>query len=149
MKKFVDIIIKGFTNVLHFIVSGFQKLIDLLAKPIHYLWYFLDGIFYFVTVLFNIVVKIVMIFVALFQFVFALIVGFLRTIQDFLTPSFNTGQVHFPMESNRGFSVVLDVVGGTGLLTIVPYILLALVWGAFIMKMFALLGGNLTVKGGD
>lgn len=90
-----------------------------------------------------------MIFVALFQFIGALLLGFLRTIKDFLTPSFNTGDVNLFADSKKGLSTVLDVVDPTGLLNVAPYILIAIVWFFFIMKIFALFGGSMTVKGGD
>lgn len=145
--NFIEKILDGFKRVGEWITHGFAELFKFLAKPLTYLFYFLDGIFYFFTVLFNIVVKVIMIFVALFQFVIALITGFLRTMYDLLTPSFNTGQVHLPSSSGQGFSVVLDIVDPVGLLNIAPYVLIAIVWGAFIMKMLALFGGQVTAKG--
>jgi hypothetical protein len=145
--NFIQKILDGFKHVGDWIVNGFSELFKFLAKPLSYLFYFLDGVFYFFYVLFDIVVKIIMIFVALFQFVFALIAGFLRTLFDLLTPSFNTGQVHLPSTSPQGFNVVISLVDPVGLLNIVPYILIAVVWGAFIMKILALFGGQVTAKG--
>lgn len=79
----------------------------------------------------------------------ALIVGFLRTLQDLLTPSFNKAQIYMPSSSATGFQAVIEVVDPIGLLNIVPYIALALVWGGFIYKFLGLFGGNIAVKGGN
>lgn len=146
--NFANTLLKWLNNIITFIADGFGKLFRFLEKPLSYLFYFFDGIFYFIAVVFDIIVAIVRIFVALFQFIGALILGVLRTIADFLVPSFSS-PVHMPSESGNGFGVVLDVVDPVGLLHIVPYILIALVWFAFIFKILALFGGNLSVRGGD
>lgn len=151
--KFVD-------KLLSLLVSGFNKLIDsffalaqFLAKPLAFILQFLEGIFYFISVLFQIVIQIVMIFVAMFQFLFAIVAGVFRTIKAWLTVSPNASDVSFPSMSNRGFSVVVDLVQPTGLMTVVPMVALAFLWFYFILKIIGLFGGSLMItpfgRGGE
>jgi hypothetical protein len=146
--NFIEQILDGFKHVGEWIVDGFTALFNLLAKPLSYLYYFLDGIFYFITVLFDIAIKVINIFVALFQFIGALILGFVRTLQMLLTPSFSA-PVNLPSSSNQGLNVVLDLVAPMGILNIVPYICLAFVWFFFVMRILALFGGQVVAKGGN
>lgn len=143
--KFVD---KFFT----LIVDGFDKVIDLfvllftlLGNLFGYVIEFFKGVFYFFVKLFDIVVEIIKIFVALFQFVFALGKGLFRTIKMWLTVN-PTQDVSFPSISNRGFAVVTDVLQGTGILTIVPMVALAFLWFYFVMKMIGLFGGQVMIN---
>jgi hypothetical protein len=147
--KFVDSMFDWFSSIGSTIANGFNNLLDLIMKPLSYLFWFLDGVFYFFMMIFDVAVKLVMIFVALFQFIMALITGLLRTIQDLLTPTFNSADVNLPSNSEQGLQVVLDLVDPTGLLTIIPYICIAFVWSAFIYKILGLFGGNIVVKGGS
>lgn len=144
--NFIEKIIDGFKRVGGWITDGFRELYELLAKPLSYLFYFLDGLFYFFVVFFEVVIKVINIFVALFQFIIALISGFVRTLADFLTPSFSS-PVNMPSSSQQGLDVVLDIADPTGLLNIVPYILLAFVWFFFIKNILALFGGQVVAKG--
>jgi hypothetical protein len=144
--KFIEKILDGFKRVGDWIVNGFRELFELLSKPLSYLYYFLDGLFYFFIVFFDVVIKIINIFVALFQFIFALIYGFMRTLADLLTPSFSS-PVNMPSTSQTGLDVVLDVVDPLGILNIVPYICLAFVWFFFIKNILALFGGQVVAKG--
>jgi hypothetical protein len=43
----------------------------------------------------------------------------------------------------QGISAVLDQLRPTGLLTVVPLIILAIVWGLFIKKIVGLIGGEI------
>jgi hypothetical protein len=144
--KFVNVLFGWLGDLGEMIGNAFEGLFRFLEKPLSLLFSFFDGIFYFFTVVFDIVVKVIMVFVALFQFVFALIVGFLRTLQDLLTPSFKS--VNMPSDTQTGFNAVLDVVDPVGVLNIIPYIAIALVWSGFIYKLLALFGGTVTSKGG-
>lgn len=146
--KFIDKILTFIAKIGRLIVDGFTNLLDFIAKPFSYLFYFLDGVFYFFLQLFDIVVKVVTIFVACFQFIIALITGVLRTLKGLLSPSFDQ-PVNLPSSSGKGLKVVLDLVDPIGLTDIVPYILIAFVWFFFVLKILALFGGNLTVKGGS
>lgn len=134
------------------IVDGFNKIIDLiamlmqfLAKILGYLLEFLIGIFYFIMKLFEVAIEVIKIFVACFQFVFALAAGIFRTIKLWITPQIS-GSVSFPSISNKGFSVVMDAVAGTGLLTIVPMVALAFLWFYFALKMIGLFGGQIMIR---
>lgn len=143
--KFVD-------KLLGLLKDGFDKMIDILflliqffAKPLAFLLQFLEGIFYFITVLFQIVIQIIMIFVALFQFLFAIIAGVFRTIYMWLTVNPNPNDVSFPSMSNTGFGVVVDLLQPTGLMTVVPMVALAFLWFYFILKIIGLFGGSLMI----
>lgn len=143
--NFIDTIISWLKNIIEFIKDGFTSLMEFLAEPLGYLFSFLDGIFYFITVLFDVVVKIIMIFTAIFQFIFAIGAGIFRTAKSFLTvnPSPN---VYFPSSSSEGFATVIDVIKPTGLYDVVPMIMIALVWLGFILKMLGLFGGNIYIN---
>lgn len=134
----MNFILDFLSSILEYLSDGFSKLFSLIAKPLSYVFYFFEGIFHFVAVLFDVVVKVVMIFVALFQFLGALALGFMRTLQYLLVPTFNTSTVHLPSNSSQGLNVILDLVAPTGVLTVVPYICLAVIWFVFVMKIFAL-----------
>lgn len=123
-----------------FVGDMLYRFMTFLAKPLSYLYYFFDGVFYFFLQLFNIVVKIVMIFVALIQLFAALVVGFLRTVFSMLTIDFSAAP-HFPSKSGQGIAAVMDVIGGAGMLTVAPGIVLAVVWFIFIKQIIGLLGG--------
>lgn len=151
--KFVD-------KLLGLLKDGFEKVIDMifvvvqfLAKPLAFLLQFLEGIFYFIAVFFQIVVQIIMIFVGCFQFLFAIIAGVFRTIKMWLTVNPNAGDVSFPSVSNRGFAVVVDLIQPTGLMTVVPMVALAFLWFYFIIKIIGLFGGSLMItpfgRGGE
>lgn len=148
--KFVDKIIDWFKFLGDLVADSFGKLFRFIEKPFSYLFSFLDGIFYFFTVFFAVVVKIIMIFVACFQFVFAIGAGILRTAYDLLTVN-PTDNVSFPSESRQGFNVVIDLIKPIGLYDVVPMIMIALVWGGFALKMLGLFGGSIMVNigGGD
>lgn len=146
VEKLLDLITQGFNKM----IDSFMILFEWLGKILGYLVEFLVGIFYFIWKLFEIVVEILQIFVACFQFVFALGSGVFRTIKMWIgvTPS---GALNFPSVSNTGFGVVIDVASGTGLLTVVPMVALAFLWFYFVLKIIGLFGGNVMInyKSGD
>lgn len=148
MMNFIEKILTVIVGLGKLIVDGFKNLFSFLEKPLSYLFYFLDGIFYFFMQLFDIVVKVVMIFVALFQFIAALIIGVFRTLQGLLYPTFHQ-PINMPSTTSQGVDVVLDLVDPMGVLDIVPYICVAFVWFYFILKILALFGGNIVAKGGS
>lgn len=123
-----------------FIADFFGKLLSFLAYPLGFLLSILDGIWYFLTKLFYVVVAVIHIFVSLFQFLGALGLGFLRTIRGFLTVDFSQTPLHYPSWSNNGLQLVYDVLSPTGLMTVVPSVFLAVIWILFILRIFALLG---------
>jgi hypothetical protein len=154
--KFIEKIIDGFNKVMGFISdlfepfftfigSIFSKLFDLLEKPLALLFWFLDGIFYFFYVLAEVAVKVIMIFVALFQFIGAIIMGLLRTIQSWLTINFSS-PTNFPSASKQGFDVVMDLVSPTGIVSVIPLVLTGFLWLGFILKMIGLFGGRIVIK---
>lgn len=151
--KFVDKLLgllkQGFENIIDFLF----QFIQFLAKPLAFLLQFLEGIFYFISVLFQIAIQVIMLFVALFQFLFAIIAGVFRTIVSWLTVNPNASDVSFPSVSNRGFAVVVDLVQPTGLMTVVPMVALAFLWFFFILKIIGLFGGTMMItpfgRGGE
>lgn len=141
--KFVDILIDGIQNLGDMIVDGFMKFIDFLATPLAYLLAFLEGIFYFFTKLYQVVIEIIMLFVAMFQFLFAVIAGLFRTLGTFL--GFSPGGYSVPSEAQTGLDVFLDTIGGTGFNSILPTIFIFIVWIGFVYKVIQLFGD----KGSD
>lgn len=149
--KFIDKIVDGFNKVLQFlgalfkplfdlISSGFQSLMEFLAKPLGWLMYFLEGIFYFFEKVFAVIVLVIKIFTAMFQYLGALIAGVFRFIGHLL--SFNiSANTKFVSSSDSGFATVIDLLQPTGLLTVVPIVATALLWIFFCMKVFSAIGG--------
>lgn len=138
---FVNWLGEGLYNLMLLIGQGFEKLFTFLSKPLGYLLSFLDGIWYFLTQLFAIAVQIVMIFVALFQYIGAVVVGFLRSIKSLVTLSFSSANINFPNSSHTGFQLVLDVLQPTGFMTVVPLVLLGILWIYFVVRIVSLIGG--------
>lgn len=152
----LDKIIDGFNNIIDFLGSIFGKVFDFFAKffeglinillvPLQLIVSFLEGVFYFISKLFEVVVLIVQIFVALFQFIFALIAGIVRSITSWLTFSVK-GNISFPSVSESGFATVIDILDGTGILTVLPIVATAFVWFYFVIKMIGLFGGQIQIR---
>lgn len=152
----IEKILNGFTLVIAwlgnlfgrlftFLGNLFSELFDLLAKPLSYVLSFFDGVFYFITVLFNVAVKCIQIFVALFQFLGSIILGVLRTIRLWLTVSISPN-TKFPSASNQGFQTVIDLLMPTGLMTVVPMVAIAFLWFFFIVKIIGLVSGQGSVN---
>lgn len=135
--------------VLDFIGSGFGMIGDFfftlfgfLAKPLSYLLDFLTAIFYAIYQLFLIVVRVIMIFVALLQFFGSLVVGFFRSLYSLLTIDFYKNTPRYPNETAQGIGIVVDLLRPTGVITVVPLIILAIVWAIFVRKIIGLFGGE-------
>ncbi|OBZ15207.1 hypothetical protein A8L34_29560 [Bacillus sp. FJAT-27264] len=135
---FVHTLLSFLSRSMSFLGDFFGKLLSFLAYPLGWLIAFLDGIWYFLTVLFRIVVAVITIFVALFQFLGAMAFGFLRTIRSFLWVDFGSTPINYPSSSYTGLKLVSDVLGPTGLMTVVPMVLLAILWLLFVLRVFAL-----------
>jgi phage-related protein len=138
--KFVDALLSLVSGGFNFLADLIYKLFSFLAKPLSYVYYFFEGVFYFLFQLFNIVVKVVMIFVGLFQLFIALVAGFVRTIMSMLTINYTAP--HYPSASGQGITAVTDILNASGMLTVVPYIVLAVIWMYFVKRMIGLLGGG-------
>ena len=138
-------ILDAFSFLFEFLGKIFQGFLDILLKPFAFLLALLEGVFYFISVLFQIAVGIIMLFVAMFQYFFLMVAGLLRTIGSWVgfTPSAN---YTLPSASKLGFQTTLEQIGGTGLLTVVPTILIAVLWLYFAIKMVHLFGGKGDVK---
>ncbi len=137
-EKLFDLMKQGFDKV----IDAFMILFSFLAKIFGYLIEFFKGIFYFIFKLFEVVVQIIQIFVAIFQFMFALAAGIFRTIKSWITVNPVADPSKFPLASDQGFAVIADLMSKVGLLTVVPGVLLALLWFYFILKMIGLFGGQ-------
>lgn len=140
---FVDTLMSFLSGAMSFIADGFTKLFHFLAVPLGWIVSLIEGIWYFITCLFQVLVAFIDIFVALFQFLGALSLGFFRTITGLLTIDYSKTPIHYPSETQTGMSVVLDnILAPTGFLTVVPMICLAIVWLLFVIAIFGLLGGE-------
>jgi hypothetical protein len=140
--NFVSALLGALQQGFNFIGDMIFEALKFLAKPLSYVFYFIEGIFYFIYQLFNIVVKIIMIFVALIQFFVAIVAGFMRTVIAMLTINYSAVPPVYPGGSYQGVQVVLDLLQPTGILTVVPYIILAIIWFGFVKKMIGLIGGG-------
>ncbi|MDH2894497.1 hypothetical protein MX156_21605 [Bacillus cytotoxicus] len=138
----IDSILRGLSKFGNAMVNGFKATMEFLAKPLGYLLEFLEGIFYFFACLFKVVVLIVKIFTALFQFFWATATSVLKTLLMWIgvVPS---GKVYLPHEAQNGFQVVIDKLMPTGLMTTVPIVATAFLWLFFGMKVFSLYGGSM------
>ncbi|MNO48608.1 hypothetical protein D3C76_389450 [compost metagenome] len=140
---FIDTLMRFLSGLGNFIGDAFNKLFSFLAVPLGWLISLIEGIWYFISKLFYVVIKVIDIFVALFQFIFALGAGFLRTIKGLLWIDFSQTPVNYPSATGTGINVVIErVLQPTGFMDVVPMILLAVVWLLFIVRIFALLGGE-------
>lgn len=137
---FVEKLFSSLRNFFSGVGDFFSSLMNVLVKPLSFLLDLLQAIFYFVTKLFDIAVEIIKIFVALFQFVGAMTVGFFRTLNNMLNPTIDKSQVYMPSSSEKGFNVFIDLVDPMGFLDIVPMVCLAILWCYFVFKMYGLLG---------
>lgn len=129
--------------IIEFIGDGFNTLLEFISVPFMFLMAFLEGIFYFVSRLFVIVVKVIQIFVALFQLFFSICAGLVSSFD--LDVSFDSGSVSaisMPYYSSQGMQAVIDHLVGTGLMTVVPYAFTAVLYLIFARKIISLLGGN-------
>jgi hypothetical protein len=141
--KIISHISNDFSKMFTFFSSLFSNLFDFLEKPLALLYFFFEGVFYFFEKIYFVVVLVIKIFVACFQFVGALFVGLFRTISWWLNVS-PTADTHFPSASGQGFETVIDIIRPTGLLTIVPLVALSFVSFYFVVKIVGLFGGSVS-----
>jgi hypothetical protein len=139
--KFVDGLFGLISSGINYIGDMIAKLIEFIAKPLSYIFYYFDGVFYFLYQLFLIISKIIMIFVAILQFFASIVVGFMRSILSMLTIDFNATPINYPSSSYQGIQAVLDIFQPMGVLTVVPMIVLAIVWFYFAKRVIGLIGG--------
>lgn len=139
--KFVDALLSSLSKGFNFVGAMLYKLMQLIVKPLSYIFYFLEGIFYFLYQLFNVVVKVVMIFVAILQFFYAIVAGFVRTLMGMLIINFSSQPINYPSTTGQGIQAVINLVQPMGLLTVVPGIVLCFIWLFFVRKMIGLIGG--------
>lgn len=137
---FVNGIFSLLGNGISFIGDMIWKVVEFIAKPLSYLFYFLEGIFHLFYVLFTLVVKVITLCVALFQFIGSIVAGVIRTIMMWLSFTPNTSQTSFPSVSQTGFAVIYDLANSIGLLSVVPLLALAFVWFFFALRVLNLLG---------
>jgi hypothetical protein len=155
--NFIDNILSGFNSIIDFLGSlfdplfklisgGFNALLDFLEKPLSLVYYFFEGIFYFISKIFDVVVLVIQIFIAFFQFLGSISRGLFNTLHYWLIPNLSDN-THFPSASDQGFQTIMDLLQPTGLLTVVPVIAIALTWIYFVMKVVALFGGDVSFNG--
>lgn len=134
--------------LLNLLKSGFEgimkmvyMLFDFLGKAFGLLFWFLDGIFYFVGQLFLVLIKVVMLFVVLFQFLGAIVVGFLKTIGNMLV--MHASSPNLPSKTGEGLNAVTQVLSKIGFMDVVPLVLTGLIWFFFVKKLIGLFGGEI------
>lgn len=139
--NFIEKIMQLFFNLGELLGNIFSGLIDFLSRPLAFLLALLEGIFYFIGRIFTVVSLVVSIFIKLFQFFFSLIGSLLHTVMGFA--NYNPDPAYsLPNASRQGFEATLEAIGGTGLLTVIPLTLTALLWLLFMYKITQLLGGR-------
>ena len=100
----------------------------------------LDLIFYFLVQCLVVIFLVFKIFIALFQYLFAITGMFLKFIGSFIVPKFSSYTV--PNTSSYGLNAVLEVLDGTGMLDILPFSLTCFLWFWFVKKAIGLFGGD-------
>lgn len=142
--NFVEKIIDLFFNMGEHLTTLFTSLVEFLTMPFALLLQLLQGIFYFINVLFQILIMIVRIFVALFQFFFRIVSSLFITIGNMVGFA-PTGELNLNDATRLGFDTALEQIGGTGLLTVVPNVLIAIMWLWFAYKVI----GKFSENGSD
>jgi len=140
--NFVEKLLGFLGDGFNFIGDYIQELIDFIAEPLAFILSFLEGVFHLINTLFDVAIKLINLFVALFQFIFSIIEGVFRTINIWLNPFVNQNTIVFPSNTQRGFDVVLEQIAPIGFTSIIPLILVALTWFGFAVKVIGLIGGN-------
>lgn len=140
---FVNTLMSFLSGAFKVIGNGIQTLLNFLAVPLGWLVSLIEGIWYFLTKLVTIVIKVIDIFIALFQFLGSLALGFLRTIKALLFIDFSRTPVNYPSSTGTGMQLVVDkVLQPVGFLNVIPAVLLALLWLFFVIRVIGLLGGE-------
>lgn len=142
--NFIEKIIDLFFNMGEHLTTLFTSLVEFLTMPFALLLQLLEGIFYFINVLFQILIMIVRIFVALFQFFFKVVSALFISIGNMIGFA-PTGEMNLNYATRLGFDTALDQIGGTGLLTVVPNVLIAIMWLWFGYKVI----GKFSENGSD
>lgn len=140
--RFVDFIIDKLVHGFNWIGNLLYKMFSFLAPVIGFLWDLLQGISYLIMQLALVVWAIIKIFVALFQFLGAIVIGFFRTILSFLTIDYSAYPVNYPSTSYQGMSYVVHWLNIGGWIDVVPYIILSLFWLMFAVAVIKLFGSG-------
>lgn len=142
---FVNTLMTFLQGLVGFIGDAFTKLFEFLSVPLGWIVALIEGIFYFLKVLVDIVIAILDVFWSLFSFIGALFIGFFKTIKGLLWIDYSQTPVHYPSGTGAGIGVVIDkILQPVGFLTVVPTLILAVIWLLFIIRVFALIGGNVS-----
>lgn len=139
--NFIENIMDLFFNLGEHLSTLFNGFVEFLTLPFALLLSLLQGIFHFINSVFQIIILSVSIFVALFQFFFSIVGALMRTVGNMVgfAPS---GSVNMNYATQLGFETALEQIGGTGLLTVVPNVLIAVIWLLFAYKVIGLLGDD-------
>lgn len=136
--KFVDFVVGKIVEGFNALGKLIYNMFSFLAPVLGFLWELLQGIGYFIVQLALVVWAVIKLFTALLQFFGALVVGFFRTIFSFLTIDFNANPINYPSESMTGMSYVAQWLNVGGMLDVLPYVILAVVWLLFVVAVFRL-----------
>lgn len=135
--NFIEKIIELFFNLGEHLSNLFTGFIQFLTLPFAFLLSLLEGIFHFISVIFQVVILIIQIFVALFQYFFGIVSSMFLTISNMVGFA-PTGSMSLDLATRLGFDTALEQVGGTGLLTVVPNVFIAITWLFFAYKLIGL-----------
>lgn len=140
---FVDVLMIFLSGAFKILGDGLQALLNFLAVPLGWIVALIEGIWYFLTQIVAVVIEVIDIFIALFQFLGSLFVGFFMTIKGLLIIDFSKTPVNYPSSTSQGIQVVVEkVLEPVGFMTVVPGILLAVLWLLFVIRTIGLLGGE-------
>lgn len=136
----LETILDAIGNLGNGIIDGLVAFMEFLARPFALLLSLLEGIFYFLFKILEVLIEVIMLFGALFQFLFALATGLMRTLGTWL--GFVPSSYSIPNEAQTGLEVFMETIGGTGFNTLLPTVFIFIVWIGFIYKLIQLIGGK-------
>lgn len=122
------------------LIWGINSLINIIIHPLTFLFELLQFIAMFIVKFVDLLWLVIQIIGSIFMFLVSLGAGIIRTITLWLNPHFNQ-DINFPDASESGLSFVLEVISKTGLLTVIPNVVICLIWFGFAVKTFEMLAG--------
>ena len=137
--NFIDTLLDHISDFGSLVKDGFVEILDFISKPMGYILEFFEGIFYLLFKLGELVILVINLFTALFQFFFSLVAVLTRTLLSWLNPISNTG-MNYSYETEQGLEVFKDVIGNFGYLDVIPFALTAIVYVYMSIKILGLLG---------
>lgn len=131
------------------ISTGFNFLLDALAFIFAPILLLIEGIFYFIVKLFDVVVMVVKCFVAFFQMFFVMGNSLVSNVIRMKDWNATTQYTDFPNTTLLGFNEVMKVSSLLGYLNIVPLIASAVFIWFFFLHIISMLGDPSTRPNGN